>query len=96
MGTVVSPPVRLKDGARLYSVLHPAAKAIPGRRPVTVVLLHGWTLDNRLWRQQIADLPARLGAPFGCSPSTCAATADPRPPAVPTPPSSSSATTSPR
>ncbi|GAA4250828.1 alpha/beta hydrolase [Dactylosporangium darangshiense] len=63
MGTVVSPPVRLKDGARLYSVLHPAAKAIPGRRPVTVVLLHGWTLDNRLWRQQIADLPARLGAP---------------------------------
>ncbi|WP_344506146.1 alpha/beta hydrolase [Dactylosporangium maewongense] len=30
------------------------------RTPVTVVLLHGWTLDNRLWRQQIADLPARL------------------------------------
>ncbi|WP_432829828.1 alpha/beta fold hydrolase [Dactylosporangium sp. CA-092794] len=63
MGTVVSPPVRLKDGARLYSVLHPAAPAASGKRPVTVVLLHGWTLDNRLWRQQIADLPARLGAP---------------------------------
>jgi pimeloyl-ACP methyl ester carboxylesterase len=63
MGTVVSSPVRLKDGALLYSVLHPAAPAHRCRRPVTVVLLHGWTLDNRLWRQQIADLPARLGAP---------------------------------
>ncbi|MEU7866322.1 alpha/beta hydrolase [Dactylosporangium sp. NPDC049140] len=59
MGTVISSPVRLKDGARLYSVLHPAT----GRRPVTVVFLHGWTLDNRLWRQQIADLPECLGAP---------------------------------
>ncbi|MFG2044744.1 alpha/beta fold hydrolase [Dactylosporangium sp. NPDC048998] len=56
--------MRLKDGARLYSVLHPAALATPGRRPVTVVLLHGWTLDSRLWRQQIADLPTRLGAPI--------------------------------
>src|SRR5690349_13563236 len=63
MGSVVTPPVRLKDGARLYSVLHPAAPAAAGRRRVTVVLLHGWTLDNRLWRQQIAALPDRLGAP---------------------------------
>ncbi|MGI5236944.1 alpha/beta fold hydrolase [Dactylosporangium sp. CA-139066] len=63
MGSVVVSPVRLKDGARLYSVLHPAGPAVRGRPPVTVVLLHGWTLDNRLWRQQIADLPARLGAP---------------------------------
>lgn len=62
MGTVVSPPVRLKDGARLYSVLHPADR-VARRRPITVVLLHGWTLDNRLWQQQIADLPRRLGAP---------------------------------
>ncbi|MEV6927697.1 alpha/beta hydrolase [Dactylosporangium sp. NPDC051485] len=61
MGTVVSSALRLKDGARLYSVLHPAVGRHP--RPVTVVLLHGWTLDNRLWRQQIADLPARLGTP---------------------------------
>ncbi|MEV4132260.1 alpha/beta fold hydrolase [Dactylosporangium sp. NPDC049742] len=65
MGTVVSSPsVRLPDGARLYSVLHtpdpaPAAHGA-ARTPITVVLLHGWTLDNRLWRQQIADLPARL------------------------------------
>src|SRR4051812_13921599 len=71
MGTVVTPPVRLPDGSRLYSVLHPAAPvpspgaAVEGRAqpPVTVVLLHGWTLDNRLWRQQIADLPDRLGGP---------------------------------
>jgi pimeloyl-ACP methyl ester carboxylesterase len=82
MGTVVSSSsVRLADGARLYSVLYPAAASSSpsgsspsgssdgdgngdsaARTPVTVVLLHGWTLDNRLWRQQIADLPARLGA----------------------------------
>ncbi len=69
MGTVVSPStVRLADGARLYSVLYPPATDPGGdgdgaaQTPVTVVLLHGWTLDNRLWRQQIADLPARLGA----------------------------------
>lgn len=70
MGTVVSPStVRLADGARLYSVLYPGPGSDPrsggdgaAQAPVTVVLLHGWTLDNRLWRQQIADLPARLGA----------------------------------
>ncbi|MER7279772.1 alpha/beta hydrolase [Dactylosporangium sp. NPDC000244] len=63
MGTVAFTPVRVKDGAQLYGVFHPAAAKVPGQRPVTVVLLHGWTLDNRLWRQQIADLPERLGAP---------------------------------
>jgi len=63
MGTAVCAPVQLKDGARLYTVLHPAAPTVPGRRPITVVLLHGWTLDNRLWRRQIAELPERLGAP---------------------------------
>lgn len=74
MGTVVSSStVRLPDGARLHSVLYPPATgATPdsgsggdgaARTPVTVVFLHGWTLDNRLWRQQIADLPARLGSP---------------------------------
>ncbi|MDQ1658847.1 MAG: hypothetical protein QOD41_3930, partial [Cryptosporangiaceae bacterium] len=31
--------------------------------PLTVVLLHGWTLDSRLWRHQILGLPAALGAP---------------------------------
>ncbi|WP_433209413.1 alpha/beta fold hydrolase [Dactylosporangium sp. CS-047395] len=63
MGTVVATPVRLKDGARLYSVLYPAKASTISRRPITVVFLHGWTLDNRLWRRQIADLPERLGAP---------------------------------
>ncbi|WP_433079464.1 alpha/beta fold hydrolase [Dactylosporangium sp. CA-052675] len=63
MGTVAFTTVQVQDGARLYGVLHPAASRIPGQRPVTVVLLHGWTLDNRLWRRQIADLAERLGAP---------------------------------
>jgi pimeloyl-ACP methyl ester carboxylesterase len=26
-------------------------------------MLHGWTLDRRLWRRQIADLPQHLGVP---------------------------------
>ncbi|MFF5226998.1 alpha/beta fold hydrolase [Dactylosporangium sp. NPDC000521] len=56
--------MRLPDGARLHSVLHTPERAPAprgaARTPVTVVLLHGWTLDNRLWRRQIADLPARL------------------------------------
>ncbi|GAA3450938.1 alpha/beta fold hydrolase [Dactylosporangium matsuzakiense] len=62
MGTVVAQPVRLVDGACLYSVMYPAT-GVNSKRPVTVVFLHGWTLDNRLWRQQIADLPDRLGVP---------------------------------
>jgi pimeloyl-ACP methyl ester carboxylesterase len=66
MGTAASSrTVRLTDGAHLHSVLFPPSPGDDGaaQTPVTVVLLHGWTLDNRLWRQQIADLPARLGAP---------------------------------
>jgi pimeloyl-ACP methyl ester carboxylesterase len=31
--------------------------------PLTVVLLHGWTLDARLWRNQVAQLPVQLAAP---------------------------------
>jgi pimeloyl-ACP methyl ester carboxylesterase len=46
--------VRTADGVRLRVVEC-------GSGPVTVVLLHGWTLDRRLWRRQVADLPARLG-----------------------------------
>jgi pimeloyl-ACP methyl ester carboxylesterase len=53
MGTVVT----LADGARLFGVLH---RVVP-KPKLTVVLLHGWTLDNRLWRRQVADLPERLG-----------------------------------
>ena len=45
---------RTSDGVRLNIVEH-------GSGPLTVVLLHGWTLDHRLWRRQIADLPDRLG-----------------------------------
>ncbi|MGC9670411.1 alpha/beta fold hydrolase [Planosporangium sp. 12N6] len=50
--------VCLPDGVRLHIEEHgdPAS-------PLTVVFLHGWTLDARLWRRQIADLPAELGAP---------------------------------
>ncbi|MFI5911524.1 alpha/beta fold hydrolase [Dactylosporangium sp. NPDC051541] len=43
-------------------MVHPA-EGVNSKRPLTVVFLHGWTLDNRLWRQQIADLPDRLGVP---------------------------------
>jgi pimeloyl-ACP methyl ester carboxylesterase len=41
--------VRTSDGVELHV-------AEFGSGPVTVVLLHGWTLDHRLWRRQIADL----------------------------------------
>lgn len=51
--------VTLPDGVRL----HVEEYGDPGS-PLTVVLLHGWTLDTRLWRRQIADLPARMGAPL--------------------------------
>jgi len=47
-------PVRTSDGVPLHVVEY-------GSGPLTVVLLHGWTLDHRLWRHQIADLPDRLG-----------------------------------
>jgi pimeloyl-ACP methyl ester carboxylesterase len=47
-------PVRTSDGVDLHVVEY-------GTGPLTVVLLHGWTLDHRLWRRQIADLPGRLG-----------------------------------
>jgi pimeloyl-ACP methyl ester carboxylesterase len=46
--------VRASDGARLHMARY-------GSGPLTVVLLHGWTLDHRLWRTQITDLPKRLG-----------------------------------
>jgi pimeloyl-ACP methyl ester carboxylesterase len=42
------------DGARLHVEEH-------GSGPLTVILLHGWTLDRRLWRRQVEQLPARLG-----------------------------------
>jgi len=50
--------VSLPDGVRL----HVEDSGDPAS-PLTIVLLHGWTLDARLWRHQVADLPTRLGAP---------------------------------
>jgi pimeloyl-ACP methyl ester carboxylesterase len=52
-------PIRslpLPDGALLHLEEHgdPAA-------PVTVVFVHGWTLDSRTWRHQIEHLPDRCG-----------------------------------
>ena len=62
MGNVVCTPVKLPDGVRLYTLLHHALPA--GGTPTTVVLLHGWTLDNRLWRRQVMDLPSRVEGPI--------------------------------
>jgi pimeloyl-ACP methyl ester carboxylesterase len=45
--------VRGADGVRLRVAEY-------GSGPLTVLLLHGWTLDRRLWRRQIADLPAHF------------------------------------
>jgi pimeloyl-ACP methyl ester carboxylesterase len=52
--------VRLPDGVQLHTELNAvdASVGVP-----TVVFLHGWTLDHRLWHRQLADLPERLGTP---------------------------------
>jgi pimeloyl-ACP methyl ester carboxylesterase len=47
----------VSDGVRLHTVLHDCAG------PLTVVFVHGWTLDHRLWRRQVGDLAERLGTP---------------------------------
>jgi pimeloyl-ACP methyl ester carboxylesterase len=52
-------PVRLPDGVQLHTILHDCT----GTDPLTVVFVHGWTLDHRLWRRQVADLVRRLGTP---------------------------------
>jgi pimeloyl-ACP methyl ester carboxylesterase len=48
--------VELTDGARL----HVRSYGDPGA-PVTVALLHGWTLDQRIWHRQVSGLRAALG-----------------------------------
>jgi pimeloyl-ACP methyl ester carboxylesterase len=53
-GKRIRTSVRTSDGVTLHVAEY-------GSGPVTVVLLHGWTLDHRLWRRQAADLPERLG-----------------------------------
>jgi pimeloyl-ACP methyl ester carboxylesterase len=49
-------PVRLSDGV----CLHVEATG-PVAAPVTVVLLHGWTLDGRTWHRQVRALADALG-----------------------------------
>lgn len=49
-------PLRLTDGVRL----HVESSGCPDA-PVTVVLLHGWTLDGRTWHRQVAALRKALG-----------------------------------
>jgi pimeloyl-ACP methyl ester carboxylesterase len=44
--------VRTSDGVELHVAEY-------GEGPLTVVLLHGWTLDHRLWQSQIAALKNR-------------------------------------
>jgi pimeloyl-ACP methyl ester carboxylesterase len=46
----------LSDGVRLHVDVD-----APGPAGVTVVLLHGWTLDGRTWHKQVAALRAALG-----------------------------------
>ncbi|TDC71412.1 alpha/beta hydrolase [Micromonospora sp. KC606] len=48
--------VRLPDGVRLHVELTGPADAA-----VTAVLLHGWTLDGRVWHRQLAHLRERFG-----------------------------------
>lgn len=48
--------IPLSDGVRLHARAHGPADA-----PVTVLLLHGWTLDGRTWHRQVAELTSALG-----------------------------------
>lgn len=51
--------LRLHDGVRLHATTHG-----PQTAPITLLLLHGWTLNQRSWHRQIAALPAALpGSP---------------------------------
>ncbi|MER5335488.1 alpha/beta hydrolase [Micromonospora sp. NPDC002717] len=47
--------VRLPDDVRLH-----VEASGPADAEVTVVLLHGWTLDGRAWHRQLADLRERF------------------------------------
>ncbi|MDG4789050.1 alpha/beta hydrolase [Micromonospora sp. WMMD1102] len=48
--------VRLTDGVRLHVDV-----SGPETAPLTVVLLHGWTLDGRTWHRQVDALRQRYG-----------------------------------
>ena len=48
--------LRLPDGVRLHVTVTGPVDA-----EVTVVMLHGWTLDGRSWHRQVADMRERFG-----------------------------------
>ncbi|MDG4827376.1 alpha/beta hydrolase [Asanoa sp. WMMD1127] len=50
--------VTLPDGVRLHVEI-----TGPDDAPVTVILLHGWTLDTRTWHRQLTGLPDALDLP---------------------------------
>ena len=50
--------VTLPDGVRLNVEV-----SGPDDAPITIVLLHGWTLDTRTWHYQLTTLPDALGVP---------------------------------
>ncbi|SDZ40224.1 Pimeloyl-ACP methyl ester carboxylesterase [Micromonospora pattaloongensis] len=50
--------VRLPDGVRLH-----VRASGPTDAPVTLIMLHGWTLDGRTWRRQIDALTAGSAGP---------------------------------
>jgi pimeloyl-ACP methyl ester carboxylesterase len=49
-------PVRLPDGVHLH-----VEASGPTDAPMTVLLLHGWTLDGRTWHRQVHALREALG-----------------------------------
>lgn len=51
-------PVRTEDGVTVHLDSYGPTDA-----PVTVVFLHGWTLDRRIWHHQIAELPGIADTP---------------------------------
>src|SRR5215467_3322358 len=63
MGSVAPALVPTPDGARLYTEVSSVPSA-RGATPLTVVLLHGWTLDNRLWARQVETLPSLVNRPI--------------------------------
>ena len=48
--------VQLSDGVRLH-----VEQVGPATAPITVLLLHGWTLDRRTWHRQVSALAGTLG-----------------------------------
>lgn len=56
MGTAAEFPITLADGVSLQVEV-----AGPPTAALTVLLLHGWTLDRRIWHRQVGALRAGLG-----------------------------------